>query len=350
MYSLERNCSRSEMNLTLEQHSRSTFSEHGGSIERPSLMPRSALPRIKLPIFSGDYQSWRSFHDLFTSLIRDNADLLNVEKMHYLKTCVTGEATRLVCNLSLSGDNFVVAWSLLVMRYENKWFLLTSQLDRITNLKPIKTKSAQGLRTLLTTISEATGAIRALGCAVHHWDPLLLHLLVRLLDSETREAWEVKLRSSTVYPTYAQFEEFLVERTRALENMDHALATKPQREHSVGFSDKPRTKIAAHVATSSSNTGIPTCPLCGSSHYLARCERYQSKTLQQRRDIISKQRRYFNCLGPHAASKCNSTRRCQKCGKKHHVHRKTCWYWATTPAINCSALSIDSRSNCRTHE
>ena len=47
-------------------------------------MPRSALPRIKLPSFSGDYQAWRPFHDLFTSLIKDNADLTTVEKMHYL--------------------------------------------------------------------------------------------------------------------------------------------------------------------------------------------------------------------------------------------------------------------------
>lgn len=199
-----------------ERHSRPSLSDHGAST---SLMPRTALPRIKLPTFSGDYQSWRPFHDLFTSLIRDNTDLSGVEKMHYLKTCVTGEAAHLVCNLPVSGDNFDVAWTLLVSRYENKRILITAQLDRITNLKPLKTKSAQGLRSLLTTISEAMGALKALGCAVHYWDPLLLHILMRLLDHETREAWEVQLGSTSAYPTYAQFDEFLVARTRALENV-----------------------------------------------------------------------------------------------------------------------------------
>lgn len=91
---------------TMERQSRSTFSDHGASA---SLMPRSALPRIKLPSFSGEYQAWRSFHDLFSSLIRDNADLTNVKKMHYLKTCVTGEAARLICNLPVSGDSFSIA-------------------------------------------------------------------------------------------------------------------------------------------------------------------------------------------------------------------------------------------------
>lgn len=122
------------------------------------------------------------------------------------------QVARLISNLPVSGENFTIAWTLFVSRYENN-FLISTQLDRITNLKPFKIKSAQGLRSLLTTISEAMGAMRALACAMQHWDPLLLHFLVRIFDPETREAWEVKLGSSSVYPTYAQFEEFLIGRT-----------------------------------------------------------------------------------------------------------------------------------------
>ncbi|CAL1678374.1 unnamed protein product [Lasius platythorax] len=279
-------------------------------------MPRSALPCIKLPSFSGDYPSWRPFYDLFASLIRDNPALTNVERMHYLKTCVTGEAARLVGNLSISGDNFSIAWNLLVSRYENKRFLIAAQLDRITNLKPLKRKNAQGLRTLLITISEATAALRVLGCAVNSWDPLLLYHIVKLLDSESREAWEVKLGSSTTYPTFTQFEEFLIGRTRAMENLG---LTTPQGTPAIASSGKYRTKVAAHVAASASNPNLPACPLCGSSHHLARCERYQSKTANHRRDIVIKHRRCFNCLASHPAKKCNSVKRCLKCGKKHHT-------------------------------
>ncbi|XP_072754297.1 uncharacterized protein [Anoplolepis gracilipes] len=300
--------------IALDRQTRTSLSDYGAT---NSIMPRSTLPRIKLPTFSGEYQAWRTIHDLFTSLIRDNADLTNVEKMHYLKTCVTEEAARLVGNLPISGDNFMTAWTLLVSRDENKRFLITAQLDRITNLKPLKTKSAQDLKNLLTAISETIGALRALGCAVHHWDPLLLHLLVRLLDPETREAWEVKLGSSSAYPTFAQFEEFLIGRSRAMENLNlHTSIFASQKENATGSSNKSRTKVGAHVATPSTNS---KCPLCGSSHYLAKCERYQTKTLQQKRGVILKQRRCFNCLSPHTASKCNSFKRCLKCGKKHHT-------------------------------
>ncbi|KMQ89768.1 hypothetical protein RF55_10565 [Lasius niger] len=297
-----------------DRQSRSTSSEKGASA---SLMPRSALPRIKLPTFSGDYQLWRSFHDLFASLIKDNSDLTNVEKMHYLKTCVTGEAARLVGNLSVAGDNFPIAWNILVARYENKRFLITAQLDRIVNLKPLKTKSAQGLRLLLTTISEAIAALRSLGCAVESWDPLLLHHIVKLLDSESREAWEIKLGSSTTFPTFTQFEEFLVGRTRALENLN--LTTSHGSTTIAASSNKYKTKVAAHVAAPSSNLNSLACPLCGSSHHLSKCESYQTKTAKQRKDLIIKHKRCFNCLAPHLVKKCNSTRRCMKCGKKHHT-------------------------------
>ncbi|XP_011860043.1 PREDICTED: uncharacterized protein LOC105557406 [Vollenhovia emeryi] len=227
VYSRAKLLTKQEELDSVGQSSGSAHSEQGAV---RSLLPRSALPRIKLPNFSGEYHSWRTFHDLFVSLIKVNSDLTDVEKMHYLKTCLTGEAARLICNLPLSGDSFAIAWNLLLSRYENKRFLICAQLDRIANLKPLKTKSANRLRTLLTTILEAIGALRALDCSVHNWDPLLIHQFTRLLDSESREAWEVKLGSSPTFPTFSQFEEFLSGRTRAMENLQPNLASGSNKE------------------------------------------------------------------------------------------------------------------------
>lgn len=251
-------------------------------------------------------------------------------------------AARLVGNLSVSGDNFSIAWSLLVTRYENKRFLINSQLDRISDLKPFKTKGAKGLRSLLTTISETIAALRAMGCAVHHWDPLLLYQLVRLLDLDTREAWEVHLGSSAEYPTYAQFEEFLIGRTRAMENLGLAPTTGSCKESAASTTGKTRSKASAHVATSSKPDQI-TCPLCKSPHSLAKCEKFQSKTIQQKRDCIIKNRRCFNCLAAHLASNCTSTKRCLKCGKKHH----TSIHFNSTSVASTSAPS-NSKTDTQT--
>ncbi|KAL6418076.1 hypothetical protein ACFW04_012357 [Cataglyphis niger] len=47
--------------------------------------PRTTLPRIQLPQFSGLYEDWPSFRDLFHSLIGKDVSVANVEKFHYLK-------------------------------------------------------------------------------------------------------------------------------------------------------------------------------------------------------------------------------------------------------------------------
>lgn len=178
-----------------------------------------ALPRITLPQFSGNYDDWSSYYDLFSSLIRNNMELSNVEKMHYLKTSLSREAAKLISNLTISGDHFPIAWETLVSRYDNKRLLVSTHLDRLVNMTPLKTRSAQGLSAFLATITESLGALRALGCLVQYWDLLLLHLLVRLLDSETRVAWEMRLGSSTALPTFTQFEDFIVGRSRAMQNL-----------------------------------------------------------------------------------------------------------------------------------
>lgn len=68
--------------------------------------PRTTLPRIQLPQFSGPYEDWPSFRDLFNSLIVKDVSTTQVEKLHYLKTCLKGEAEMLIRNLPTTEENF----------------------------------------------------------------------------------------------------------------------------------------------------------------------------------------------------------------------------------------------------
>ncbi|XP_071577595.1 uncharacterized protein [Temnothorax nylanderi] len=65
----------------------STVSPH-----HPNASPRSAfhLPRINLPKFTGEFREWEAFRDQFTALIIDNRDLLDVNRLQYLHSCVKG--------------------------------------------------------------------------------------------------------------------------------------------------------------------------------------------------------------------------------------------------------------------
>ncbi|XP_076629094.1 uncharacterized protein LOC143345632 [Colletes latitarsis] len=64
------------------------------------------LARIPLPKFAGSYTEWHSFRDLFKSLVLDNKSLTNVQRLHYLKSSVEGQAANLLAHFSITDANF----------------------------------------------------------------------------------------------------------------------------------------------------------------------------------------------------------------------------------------------------
>ena len=62
------------------------------STQAPQTITLKTLLTINLPHFSGGYEKWREFRDLFTSKIATNSSFTNGDRMYYLKTNVEGEA------------------------------------------------------------------------------------------------------------------------------------------------------------------------------------------------------------------------------------------------------------------
>lgn len=134
----------------------------------PSYNCRNVLPKLTLPRFclSSNFHTWRTFYDLFSSIVINNNELTDAERMQYLKTSLSGEAERMISSLPVTDANFSIVWNWLISRYENKRFLLSAQLDKLFNIKPIKTNSSHNLSALKTTVTEFLSALRALGCPI----------------------------------------------------------------------------------------------------------------------------------------------------------------------------------------
>lgn len=179
----------------------------------------SFLPKITLTNLAGDYTKWQSFSDLFISLVGSHPDLTNVEKMHYLRSTLSGDEAQLISSLPNSGASFVTAWEMLVSRFENKRALITAQLNRLLSPPSTDSKSAKSIQGLLNLSSKAINSLKQLGVPVHHWDIMLVHLMVRNLDHSSHEAWEIHFGSNREYPTLEELRTFLGERAPALENL-----------------------------------------------------------------------------------------------------------------------------------
>ena len=117
------------------------------------------FPPIKLPIFSGHYDSWISFSDMFKTMIHEYDSLPEIQTFHYLKSSLSGEAERLISNLNMTSSNYTSAWELLVERYENKRLIPASHIRQLLGLKQLHKESANEFSELVNTISNNVNAL-----------------------------------------------------------------------------------------------------------------------------------------------------------------------------------------------
>lgn len=135
------------------------------------------LPRLKIPQFHGDYKEWPSFKDLYVSLIHDNNNLKYVQKFHYLKDNVFGEAEKLIKSLHLTENNYPEAWKRINDRYEHKRFIVDSHLQTFFKQEQILSEDPMALKNLIDKSTETIRALQVLGLPVEHWDALLIHVI-----------------------------------------------------------------------------------------------------------------------------------------------------------------------------
>lgn len=271
-------------------------------------MSNVKYPKINIPNFSGNYSEWTTFKQMFTSLIINNSSFDDVQKLHYLKSYLVGDAEQLLRHVPIDNGNFTRSWQLLQERYNNKKYICHQTLKRLLSQKNLQVESADGLRDLVDTTNTCLATLQSLGIDTESWDVLLIHILTLKLDPETRRQWEfhvTKTISSEELPTYKQFTEFLSETFRAVECLDPK-STKTQ-------SNSSKMK-ALHVT----NTNV-SCPLCSDDHKLYNCKQFHKSKVDDRRKFVYDNNICFNCMGgSHSAKECHSNSRCRICKQKHH--------------------------------
>lgn len=77
------------------------------------------LPALSIPTFDGNELEWTTFYDTFSSLVDQNASIPKINKMHYLRDSLKGDAFRSISKLPASEVNYDIAWKLLQEQYHN---------------------------------------------------------------------------------------------------------------------------------------------------------------------------------------------------------------------------------------
>ncbi|XP_062704650.1 uncharacterized protein LOC134286956 [Aedes albopictus] len=271
------------------------------------------LPQISLPEFDGDYKVRLSFKSTYASLIHESGELNDVQKFHYLKSALKGEAAKLIESLTLTNENYPIAWSTITKRYSNEYLLKKQHLQALMEYPKVEKESSTAIHALVDEFEQRLKILKQLGEKTDDWGAMIVHWMCSKLDMKTLQLWEDHA-ASTKDPTFAILVSFLEKRTRVLE----AVSPNVEVRSSSQKVEVRRQNVIVHSATEGERGGS-ACFCCGESHFLGRCGKFTKMTLKERLQFVNAKRLCSNCLkSGHWVRDCSSKFSCRDCSKRHN--------------------------------
>lgn len=293
---------RLKLHLLKASHS----SQQAAETKLPAVEVR--LPKLELPTFDGNLDEWLSFRDLFVAAVHDNSGLTGAQKLQYLKASVKGDAAILLQSVSITNDNYEQAWDLLNNRYQNRREIVTSTLKRLVNHPAMRSESPVELRKLVDNTMECIRSLKVMKVPVEQWDIIISYLIVDKLDRESKQQWELNIKSGEI-PPLKELIEFLDQRSRALSNLSY----RGQKISNTQYVDN-KTSPSRTAANSDG------CPMCRANHFLNKCTEFLNNfSVDQKTTFVIDNQLCENCLrSGHTTQQCRSGG-CHVCGDRHHT-------------------------------
>ena len=110
-----------------------TAESHPDYQEMANSTSRIKLPKISLPKFDGSLLEWTAFWDIFQSTVHDSR-LSRVQKFHYLRGQLEGEASQLIEGFSTVGESYDEAINLLRSTYGDEERLKIAHINALVRL------------------------------------------------------------------------------------------------------------------------------------------------------------------------------------------------------------------------
>lgn len=301
------------------------------------------LPQIHLPKFTGIYEEWTTFQDLFVSLVHNNNSLSKVQKLHYLKSSTGAEAEVLLKHIQVTEANYEQAWEVLKTRYGNKRMIVNSLLKKMFSQRRLFSQTANQLKCLLDTTNQCLNDLKNQNISTDSWDPIIIFLITQKLDPESHRSWEEHAYkdNSQELPTWNDLANFLQSKFRTLE-----LITPPVQSREKILKPKEYT---VHLTTEAANKNR-SCLLCNDTHTLSHCKGFTKMEPTERSQFVRDKKLCYNCLAPrHSAKKCRLQMLCRVCHKRHHtlLHQSGNLTSDTSKQVDVEAHHIQIEGDCK---
>lgn len=146
--------------------------------------------------------------------------------LQYLKSALSGDALRVVKSISISNQNYSVAWSLLEDRFSNRKEQVFAHIKRFMSMPCIQHESSSALLNLVDTTFESVKSLEILEQKIEGFsDTMFVYILLQKLDPATKLWFEREFGKKNELPKLSELIDFLKNYARTLENSKSSKST-----------------------------------------------------------------------------------------------------------------------------
>ena len=143
------------------------------------------LPKLSLPIFTGNILEWQTFWDSIESSVHHNDFLSDIQRFSYLRSLLQGDAARVIEGFPLTHTNYIQAVELLKERFGQEHQIVYAYMQGLLEL-PRPTSTIIILRTFQEKMESYIRGLQSLGQGQESFGNLLVSVILGKLPAEVK--------------------------------------------------------------------------------------------------------------------------------------------------------------------
>lgn len=151
----------------------------------PHLYNTSRLPKLEMPMFSGDPLNWQSYWNSFETAVDTNPTLSSIHKFNYLKAQLQGDVAQAIASLPLTEMNYAQSVTLLKQRFGQPEKLINAHTHALIEL-PGPTNELSSLQLLHDITKDHIRDLAALGISKESYSTILVPIILGKLPVPVR--------------------------------------------------------------------------------------------------------------------------------------------------------------------
>lgn len=294
--------------------------------QEPTTDASVQLGTVCIDPFNGDSAQWPAFKDTYQTYVHSRNDISEASKFWYLVNSLQGDAEEVIAGFSRIASNYTSAWNQIVATYDDEGRIVDQLIVRFIDIVAIDRPNQQQLMNLVNKTNTLVQSLSQYNIDATAWGPMLVPIIRRKLDIETRRAWRLSKPPKQIAKLQPLLD-FIRHRANSMED------DNPRQREQVNRNQQPTagtsTNRGGEATTSHNNQRrsakkTAPCLVCKEDHPVYKCPKFIAMSVSQREAKVRTLALCQNCLRPNHSHNTCTLGACTVCGEKHNSKLLPC--------------------------